>query len=130
MKGVLILAHGSKRKETEERLGAVTDMLKSELQAYGMCGEGGIAEIETAFLQFSERDLHNGLSTLAKSGADEILVIPYFLFDGTHIKEDIPNEISAFTEQNPDVRVRLCGTLGADKRLAMILKDRIVEASS
>jgi sirohydrochlorin ferrochelatase len=122
MKGVLILAHGSKRKETEETLDKIIETLKGKLRA-----EGKIKEIESAFLQFSERDLHEGLKALVDKGIDDILLIPYFLFDGVHIKEDIPEEIEKFTKQHTNIRVRLGRTLGADDRLALILRDRILE---
>ena len=121
MKGILILAHGSRQKETEETLRVICDMLKTELEM------DGIAGIETAFLQFSDRDLHNGLNALANRGADYIVVIPYFLFAGTHIKDDIPGEIKKFTQSHPGIRVSFGKTLGADKRLALILKDRVME---
>lgn len=124
MRGVLVLAHGSKRRETEDTLNAVVSMLREELREAGEA-----AEVEGGFLQFSERDLHAGLNALADKGADEILVAPYFLFAGNHIKEDIPAEIEEFAKARPGVRVRLGGTLGADRRLARILRDRVLEAA-
>ena len=142
MKGILILAHGSKQKETEDTLYAVISALRRELsetdgKAGGEIGgktgseivekADGTIEIEAAFLQFSDRDLNAGLKALVDKGVDDVIVVPYFLFDGTHIKEDIPGEIEAFTKLYPNIRVRLGKTLGADKRLALILKDRIAE---
>jgi sirohydrochlorin ferrochelatase len=64
---------------------------------------------------------------LVGKGADEITVIPYFLFDGVHIKEDIPGEIESFRKQYPSVQVTMGRTLGADRRLARILRDRVLE---
>ena len=122
MKGVLILAHGSRRKETENTLKAVIGALKEELEQ-----TGEVNEIETAFLQFSERNLHAGLKALTDKGVEEIVVAPYFLFEGIHILEDIPDEIAGFTKQYPHIKIRLAKPLGKDKRLAMILKDRIME---
>jgi sirohydrochlorin ferrochelatase len=122
MKGLLILAHGSKWKETEETLSVVVDMLREELG-----NSSGIGAIETAFLQFSDKTLHSGLKALADKGIDDIVVIPYFLFAGTHIKEDIPEEIAEFTKEYPNIRIHFGNTLGTDKRLALILKDRVIE---
>jgi sirohydrochlorin ferrochelatase len=125
MKGVLILAHGSKRKETEETLDKIIEALKGELRKENEMKE--IEEIESAFLQFSERSLHTGLEALMNKGVNDILLVPYFLFDGAHIKEDIPEEIEEFTNQYPNIRVNMGKTLGTDVRLALILKDRILE---
>lgn len=116
--GILILAHGSRQKETEETLQAVVSLLKGKLPEM---------EIETAFLQFSERNLEYGLNALMKKGIEEIKVIPYFLFEGVHLKEDIPKEIEDFLKDHPNMKITLGRTLGADQRLAEILKDRILE---
>ena len=122
MKGVLVLAHGSRQKKTEETLKAVVKVLKESLAA-----TGEIKEIETALLQFSEQNLHAGLKALVGKGINEIVVAPYFLFEGVHILEDIPEEISRFKEMYPFIRIHLAKPLGEDQRLALVLKDRIME---
>ncbi len=118
MKGVLLLAHGSRQKETEETMRQITAMVKQELE---------LDLVEEAFLQFCEKDLEQGLLSLMNRGADEIKVVPYFLFEGTHIKEDIPGELRAFTQRHPQVRIDFGSTLGADQRLAAVLADRVRE---
>lgn len=116
MTGVLILAHGSRRKETESVLASVVEKLKKKVD---------VKLIETAFLQFSERDLEKGLLSLKEEGATSIKVIPYFLFDGVHITEDIPAELEAFQSKYGEMPISLEPTLGDDDRLAMILADKI-----
>lgn len=118
MKGILILAHGSREDETEKTMDAVANMVKAKLPG---------ALIETAFLQFRGRGLGAGLESLAAKGADEICVVPYFLFEGVHIRQDIPAGIGAFRKSRPGVRVSLGKTLGADERLAAVLADRVRE---
>jgi len=118
MTGVLILAHGSRAKETEETLEKIVAMVRDIL---------GLEHITSSFLQFSDSNLPKGLQELVARGVSDIKVIPYFLFDGVHIKEDIPKEIAAFLTEHPDVRITLGKTLGADSRLAQILAGRIKE---
>ena len=117
MTGVLVLAHGSRRKETESVLASVVAKVKEKVD---------VKLIETAFLQFSEQDLEKGLVSLIEQGATEIKVIPYFLFDGVHITEDIPAELEAFKEKHGQINIYLESTLGDDERLAMILADKVV----
>lgn len=45
--------------------------------------------------------------------------------EGIHIKKDIPEELAEATKEYPGVKVTMGKTLGADKRLAEILIDRI-----
>jgi sirohydrochlorin ferrochelatase len=119
MRGILILAHGSRETATEQTLqqviGHLQEIFSDEI-------------IETAYLQFSKTDLETGLDRLKANGADDIVVIPYFLFEGVHIKEDIPKEIETYREAHPCIKVALGKTLGADPRLAEILADRIRQA--
>lgn len=119
MKGVLILAHGSREKATEETLNYIVAQLKAQLPEQ---------MIQSAYLQFSEKDLSWGLNTLADAGAKEIVVVPYFLFSGVHICEDIPEEIKNYCKKRPGLEIRMGKTLGTDHRLAEILADRVREA--
>lgn len=119
MKGILILAHGSRETETESTLKEIVSMLQARNDGY---------VIETAFLQFSKVKLADGLDKLREQKIQDIIVIPYFLFDGVHIREDIPGEIREYVEEHPEVKISMGKTLGADPRLAAILADRIAEA--
>ena len=118
MTGILLLAHGSREAETEKTMRQITEYVKAELKN---------DMIEEAYLQFRDKNLEKGLLSLIDRGAKEIKVIPYFLFEGIHIKEDIPGEIKEFSEKYPEVSITMSRTLGADKRLAEIVVDRVKE---
>lgn len=119
MKGILILAHGSRRRETEDTLSALARKVREMT---------GVEALETAFLQFSDTTLWAGLDKLCARGCTEIVLIPYFLFDGVHIREDIPAEIEQYVKAHEAVSVRMGRTLGADDRLAQIVADQVKEA--
>lgn len=116
MKGILLLAHGSRQKDTEKAF---------EIIAAKVRANTGIDEVETAYLQFSERDMKQGFDELLKRGCDDILVIPYFLFEGNHIRQDIPEGIEAYCADHPRIAVRLGGVLGTDDRLAQIVAEQV-----
>ncbi len=118
MTGVLILAHGSREKSTE---GTLSEIVKELKQRISDC------TIETAFLQFSETNLKTGLDKLKAQGISDIKVIPYFLFEGVHIREDIPSEIDEYKKDNPHMQISMGKILGYDQRLAEILADRVRE---
>ena len=116
MKGVLVIAHGSRAKETEAALEAVLSMVKTKLQ--------GII-IECAFMEFSDKTIEKGVSALAAKAVTEIKIVPYFLFMGIHLKKDIPNMIAECAANFPDIKFTMGEPLGIDERLADILVDRI-----
>ena len=115
-KGILILAHGSRERETEIVFNKIADMTKEKVNE---------AIIETAFLQFSDVNLEKGLDNLIARGVKEIKVIPYFLFSGVHIRENIPKKIEKYLEDKPNIKVIVGEVLGDDSRLADILADKI-----
>ncbi|SHH99853.1 CbiX protein [Sporobacter termitidis DSM 10068] len=120
MTGILLLAHGSREGDTEETMRRITAYVRAELQN---------EMVEEAYLQFREKNLEKGLARLVERGADDIRVIPYFLFEGVHIKEDIPAEIEAFNALHPQIKITMGSTLGADRRLAAIVADRVRQIS-
>ena len=119
MKAVLILAHGSREKNTEKTLEWVVEGVRKKLHSH---------LIEGAYLQFSEKDMEAGIINLMAKGAKDITIIPYFLFEGIHIREDIPSEIKALKQKYPEVTIHFGRILGNDERLVDILVDRIQEA--
>ena len=116
MKGVLVIAHGSRAKETEDALDAVVSMAKSKLPDFA---------VECAFMEFSDRTVEKGIRALAAEGVTEIKVVPYFLFMGIHLKEDIPNMVAECAASFPGIKITMGKPLGVDERLADILVDRI-----
>jgi sirohydrochlorin ferrochelatase len=116
MKGILAIAHGSRAKETEATLEAILSMAKTKLP--------GIV-IECAFMEFSDRTVEKGVSALVASGVTEIKIVPYFLFMGIHMKEDIPKMVAECAANYPGVKITMGEPLGVDERIADIIVDRI-----
>ncbi|MDR0337041.1 MAG: CbiX/SirB N-terminal domain-containing protein [Planctomycetaceae bacterium] len=118
MRGILVVAHGSRVKETEEILISLLNMAKPKVSEF--C-------IEYAFMEFSDKTLENGIAALAAKNVSEIKIVPYFLFSGIHLKKDIPNMINQCMVQYPEIKIIMGRALGIDQRLADILADRIKE---
>ncbi len=116
MKGVLILAHGSRVQATKDTINEVVGMVRQKVTDL---------PIEIAYMEFCEENIEHGVKKLAEQGVTELKVVPYFLFEGIHIREDIPNEIGEILKKYPHVKLEMGRTLGVDERLADILVDRI-----
>lgn len=116
MNGVLIIAHGSREKKTEETFLAVVEMAKAKVEI----------PLEIAYMEFSPNNIETGLNALVAQGVDAIKLVPYFLFSGIHIREDIPKEIEEFLQKNKNVTITMGETLGVDSRIADVLADRIL----
>ena len=117
MTGVLLLSHGSREAEAGRVMARITERLRELLPGY---------LVETACLQFGGQGLEQGLEKLEQAGAREIRVIPYFLFEGVHVRR-LESVLREYEQKHPALTVRLGRTLGEDLRLAAILADRVLE---
>lgn len=117
-KGLIILGHGSKAPEATETLAAVTEMVR-KTAAY--------ERVEYASLQLSEPALPAVVDKMAGEGVGDILVLPFLIAVGQHVKTDIPEELDMLRGRYPGVKMRLGRPLGPDPRLAEILLDRAAE---
>lgn len=117
-KAVLLLGHGSKAKEANDTLRAVAETLRAR-EGYGC--------VHAAFLQMETPDFQEGFGEIASKGFNDIIVMPYFLYTGLHVKQDLPEEIAKAKEKFPHVNVRLARSLGFHDKLVDVTVERIVE---
>jgi precorrin-8X/cobalt-precorrin-8 methylmutase len=123
--GIVILAHGSRGErgtvEVPETLKKVTESLKTLLPS-------GV-EIAGAALRFNHPSLKEAVEALILSGVNRIVILPYFLFSGRHITEDIPHLMEMLESQYPEVQFTAANTLGNDELFVGLVVDRIQEAA-
>lgn len=106
MKALLIIAHGSRRHESNrEVLSLAHALFKRSDHDFDL--------IEAAFLELADTLIPDGIENCAKAGATEIIVLPYFLNSGKHVSRDIPDVITAIRPQYPDINIRLVQHIGA-----------------
>lgn len=75
--------------------------------------------------EFTEPSLQDVVSELAAEGSTQIIVAPFFLFDGKHIKEEIPEVLDELRAKYPQISLGYGHTLGFDRRLVSLATERI-----
>ncbi|CAO5230918.1 Sirohydrochlorin cobaltochelatase [Frankia sp. AgKG'84/4] len=68
--------------------------------------------VEAAFLEVTRPDIAEGYANLADAGCTEIVVYPFFLFDGNHTHRDIPAALEEARQRHPTTRWILSEPLG------------------
>lgn len=68
------------------------------------------------------------LSKCVKGGATKVVVIPYFLNNGLHIRLDIPEMMKEEAKKYPQVEMIFGRPLGFDPKYADIIYQRIQES--
>ena len=90
--------------------------------------QGGWDLYETAFLEVFPL-LSDAIAKLAAAGAEEILVLPYFLTLGIHLQRDLPKIVSELEAQY-HFPIRVTPPLDGHPQLSRILVERALEAST
>lgn len=115
---VLIMAHGSRIAAANDAVREVAAMVQEMT---------GIDIIEVAFREMHAPDIQQGIDSCVARGAEKILLIPYFLFMGAHVLHDLPEEIAAAQLRHPALEMVMGPHLGAHRKLAEIVSERISE---
>lgn len=116
--GIVIFGHGSSVPSANA---AVVRVAEEAALA------GGFALSETAFLEVSPT-LRDATAKLVARGAEEILVIPYFLTLGIHLQRDLPRIIEQLSSEFGGLRMRVTAPLDGHPALSGIVVDRVKEA--
>ena len=105
MKGLLIVAHGSRKKASNEEVIALVQQI-AEMAA------GVFDAVRYAFVQFTLPSFDTQIEDLVKSGATTIVVFPYFIGSGSHVSQDIPHLVKEAEKKYPGVDIRVTPHLG------------------
>jgi sirohydrochlorin cobaltochelatase len=120
MLAVLLVGHGSLRA------GAGAAMIRLATRVR----EAGVAPIAAAgFLNYSRPTFNEALERCVASGADTIVIQPYFLVPGKFVREDVPRLLRAGQSAYPHLRFRLAEPFGDHPALARLVIRRAAEAA-
>lgn len=115
---IILLGHGSRRKEANQGLIEVAEKVSRILDR----------EVLPVFMDHQAPNLPEGVLAKINEGAKKVLIMPLFLFRGMHVTVDIHEEVREIQEQYPDVEIRFARELGADDTIAELATLRIKEA--
>lgn len=79
--GVILFGHGS-------RLASANDHLRGIAERFRAAGRFPLCE--AAFLELASPTMVEAATSLVARGAEQLVVVPYFLSVGRHVAEDIP----------------------------------------
>ena len=118
MKALLIIAHGSRRKESNEEVRELAHRIaKNSGDAF--------ASVTSAFLEISSPQVDSAIADLAEEGVTDITVFPYFLAAGMHVANDIPRLIDEERENFPTIEFKILPHLGALEGISTLILNHI-----
>lgn len=116
---VLLMAHGSRISEANNDARYIADMVK---------GMTDFDIVEVAYRELHEPNIQQGVDNCVARGAERILMMPYFLFMGAHVQQDLPEEIEAAQNRYPFLELEMGQHLGVHPKLAELQVERINES--
>jgi len=112
---LLLVGHGSREPGANRLLLDVARRLRRRFPG---------RVVAACFLEAARPDVPSGIDTCVRRGAARILIVPYFLYMGGHVRRDLPLLAARARRRHPGVRVGIAPHLGRDDRLVAIAADR------
>ncbi|MFT5432590.1 MAG: sirohydrochlorin ferrochelatase [Myxococcota bacterium] len=104
MKGLIILAHGSRAEASNDEVCALTVKLSSAGLDY--------SAVWPAFLELAAPSFSDAVDEAVASGCTALTVLPYFLNRGRHVTRDVPALVEAAQQKHPGVPIEVLTHIG------------------
>lgn len=116
--GVAVFAHGSPVESANEAVRQVARVISED---------ANFPLVAISFLDGGKPDLLGAVEELLAKGADRILVVPYFLTVGLHLRRDLPDLIERIRAEKTGLEIQVTPPLDGHPMLGSILRDRAKE---
>lgn len=111
---VVLVAHGSRAEAANDAHRAMSERVATA---------GGVPVVP-AFLELAEPSIGEGIDRAVELGATTVRVIPYFLYPGRHVRDDIPRIVAEAAERHgAAATIELAAHVGDDPRMVQLLAE-------
>ncbi len=114
--GIVIVDHGSTRAEANRRHESFVDEWRHR---------GGYDIVEAAHMELAGPSVADAFDACVAAGATTVVVVPYFLWPGSHWDRDIPVLAAEAAARHRDVGYLVAAPLGPHPLLGTIVEQRI-----
>ncbi len=114
--GIVIVDHGSRRQDANER---------HEAFVAEWARERGLTLVRPAHMEIAEPSIGMAVDSCVEAGATTVVIAPYFLWPGNHWDRDIPALAAEAVSRHPGVRHLVTAPLGPHRLLGDIVEERI-----
>lgn len=115
---LLLIAHGSRQDSANDDLRDLAGRLASV---------GDYTIVEPSFLELAEPGILEAGRRCVERGASLVLMLPYFLSAGVHLKRDLTSARDELAAEHPAVAFRLGPPLGPHPLLDRLVVERVKE---
>lgn len=116
---LLLIAHGSRQPEANADLLRLAEELRQA---------GRFARVQPAYLELAQPDIDAGGVNCVQDGVRRIVLLPYFLSAGVHVRRDLTAARDRLAARFPEVEFLLAEPLGPHPLLTKIVLERAADA--
>ncbi|GIU70856.1 MAG: hypothetical protein KatS3mg003_0335 [Candidatus Nitrosocaldaceae archaeon] len=113
---LLLIGHGSSDVDARLAFEEIYDGVRDNFR-----------NAEYAFLELDKPDIKDGINRLLKDNPKTLIIMPYFLHRGAHVKHDIHEDINAAIK-DANAKIIITEHLGVSREMAEIVLDKAREA--
>lgn len=113
---VLVIGHGSSDRRATEAFIFTINGIKSSYR-----------NVDYSFLELAEPTIQEGINSVIKKHPRIVLIMPYFLHKGIHIKHDVIKEVKNALKSHSFSNIHIADHIGVDDRMVNLILQRANE---
>ncbi len=113
---VIILGHGSRGDGNDAAVKRIVASIRESVSS---------DIVEYAYLQYVQPTPEEAVDQCIQQGAKKIVIVPFFLQAGVHVRRDIPAFLEKAKKQHPTLDFRVTDYVGAHPLMEQIVADLI-----
>jgi sirohydrochlorin cobaltochelatase len=118
---IILFAHGARDPQWAEPF----NIIKRQLQT-----ARPDAQVELAFLESMSPTLEAAVTQSAARGAKRVVLVPLFMAQGGHLKQDLPRLAGKIRERHPEVDLQLMSAIGDVPEILRAITDWVLRATA
>jgi sirohydrochlorin cobaltochelatase len=118
---IILFAHGARDPEWAAPFG----IIKQQLQA-----ARPEVQVELAFQDFMTPSLEAAVAQSALQGAKRIVLVPLFMAQGGHLKQDLPLLVGKLRQQHPQLELQVMPAIGDAPEILQAISDWVLRSAS
>jgi precorrin-8X/cobalt-precorrin-8 methylmutase len=113
---VLVIGHGSSDRRATEAFIFTINSIKNSYR-----------NVEHCFLELEGPTIQEGINSIIKKNPKIVLIMPYFLHKGIHIKHDVINEVKIALKSHSFTNILIADHIGVDDNMVNLILLRAIE---
>lgn len=113
---VLLIGHGSSDKNAHDAFLHLAETIRPQYR-----------NVQHCFLELDKPNIEEGTAQIVKKSPQVLLMMPYFLHKGAHIKRDVVNDVNAALDKVDFKNAHMARHLGVDETLVRLIVERAAE---